>query len=74
MAVLVSLAVAVGLGFRAGGYLLAGSMALAAALRGSLPENYAGGLVVRRRFWDVVMYLLMAIAVATMFYIVKLPS
>ncbi len=73
-AVLASLVVCLAIGFRTGGYLLAGTMVFAALLRGGLPEAYAGGLVIRRRWWDVLMYLLIAIAVATMFYLVKLPA
>lgn len=74
VAVLASLLFAVTLGFRTGGYLLTATLVFAAVLRGALPERIAAGLVVRGRPWDVVMYLLMALAVGLMFYLVKLPA
>jgi hypothetical protein len=50
--------------FRAGGYLLAGAMALAAALRATLPEKYCLGLLVRGRTTDVVTASAFAVAIA----------
>jgi hypothetical protein len=40
---------------RAGGYTLAGALALAAALRALLPEKYCLGLLVRSRQVDVLL-------------------
>lgn len=50
--------------FRAGGYLLAGAMALAAALRATLPEKYCLGLLVRSRTVDVAVAAVFAVAIA----------
>jgi hypothetical protein len=56
--------VALLVGFRAGGYLLAASLALAAVLRASLPDPYCLGLLVRSKGLDVVMACVLAVAVA----------
>ncbi len=50
--------------FRSGGYLLAGAMALAAAMRATLPEKYCLGLLVRSRRVDVVTAAVFAVAIA----------
>lgn len=50
--------------FRSGGYLLAGSMALAATFRATLPERYCLGLLVRSRGVDVVVAAIFAVALA----------
>ena len=48
-----SVAVSVVGGSRAGGYTLAGALALSAVLRACLPEKYCLGLLVRSRQVDV---------------------
>ena len=50
--------------FRAGGYLLAASLGLAALFRAVLPERYCLGLLVRTRRMDVVTAAALAAAVA----------
>jgi Protein of unknown function (DUF3017) len=50
--------------FRAGGYLLAGAVALAGTLRALLPPRYCLGLLVRTRRMDVAVAAVLAIAVA----------
>ncbi|MFZ0160437.1 MAG: DUF3017 domain-containing protein [Kineosporiaceae bacterium] len=50
--------------FRPGGYLLAAAMALAAVIRGTLPEKYCLGLLVRSRSFDVVTAAVFAVALA----------
>jgi Protein of unknown function (DUF3017) len=50
--------------FRAGGYLLAGSLGLAALFRAVLPERYCLGLLVRTRRLDVATAVVLAAAVA----------
>ncbi|GAA3664603.1 DUF3017 family protein [Yimella lutea] len=57
---------------RTGGYLLAATAAGGALLRLALPERLAGGIVVRRRGTDVLMYGLLAVALATVFSLVRL--
>lgn len=49
-------------GFRAGGYLLALTLALAAVLRALLPAKYCLGLLVRSRQIDVTIAVLLAMA------------
>ncbi|MBL8931309.1 MAG: DUF3017 domain-containing protein [Kineosporiaceae bacterium] len=49
---------------RAGGYLLAASMALAATMRAALPEKYCLGLLVRSRIFDVATAAVFAVALA----------
>jgi hypothetical protein len=51
---------------RAGGYTLAGALALAAVLRAVLPEKYCLGLLVRSRQFDVVVDAGLAVAVAVL--------
>jgi hypothetical protein len=67
--VLVVVAAAVGVsvtaGSRAGGYTLAGALALAAAMRALLPEKYCLGLLVRSRQLDV----LVAAGLATVLFV-----
>lgn len=60
-----SVVVAVGIGFRAGGYTLAAALALAAALRAFLPAKYCLGLLVRSRQFDAA--LAAALAAALLF-------
>jgi hypothetical protein len=50
--------------FRAGGYLLAGALALAAVLRATLPERFCLGLLVRSRTIDVTIAAAFAVAIA----------
>ena len=50
--------------FRAGGYLLAAALGLAAVLRATLPEKYCLGLLVRSRAVDVVTAATFAVAIA----------
>lgn len=50
--------------FRIGGYLLAAAMALAAAMRATLPEKYCLGLLVRSRTLDVTTAAAFAVAIA----------
>jgi len=50
--------------FRPGGYLLAAAMALAAVIRGTLPEKYCLGLLVRSRTFDVATASVFAVAIA----------
>lgn len=59
-----SIPVAVWVGFREGGYLLAASLGLAAAFRAVLPDRYCLGLLVRGRIMDVVTAGGLAVAVA----------
>ena len=59
-----SLVVTVLLGFRAGGYVLAASLALAAVLRATLPPRYCLGLLVRTRSTDVVTTTVLAVSIA----------
>jgi hypothetical protein len=59
-----SVAVTVLVDFRLGGYLLAASLALAAAFRAVLPERYCLGLLVRTRRLDVGTAAVLALAVA----------
>jgi hypothetical protein len=56
--------VALVIGFRAGGYLLATSLALAAVFRATLPDRFCLGLLVRTRALDVAMAGALAVAVA----------
>jgi Protein of unknown function (DUF3017) len=50
--------------FRAGGYVLATSLGLAALFRAVLPERYCLGLLVRTRRLDVTTAAVLAVAVA----------
>ncbi|WP_088314104.1 DUF3017 domain-containing protein [Kineosporia sp. R_H_3] len=50
-------------GFREGGYLLAGALGLAAVLRAVLPDKYCLGLLVRTRLVDVLTAGSLAVAV-----------
>jgi Protein of unknown function (DUF3017) len=54
LVVAASVVVTVAVDFRAGGYTLAGALALAGALRAALPEQYCLGLLVRTRQIDVI--------------------
>ncbi|AKT52955.1 hypothetical protein ADJ73_16380 [Arsenicicoccus sp. oral taxon 190] len=49
---------------RLGGILLAGALVVAAAIRLTVPAERAGGLVIRSRVVDVLMYLALATVVA----------
>lgn len=60
----VSVLVTVFVDFRAGGYVLAGSLGLAALFRAALPERYCLGLLVRTRRMDVTTAVVLAAAVA----------
>lgn len=51
-------------GFRAGGYLLAVSLGLAAVLRAVLPSKYCLGLLVRTRRIDVTITAVLALSIA----------
>lgn len=62
----VAIVVLFGGGLRASGYVIAGTLALAAVLRLLLPRGAVGGLLVRSRAWDVVTLLVMASAVAVL--------
>jgi Protein of unknown function (DUF3017) len=59
-----SVLVTVFVDFRAGGYVLAASLGLAALFRAVLPERYCLGLLVRTRRLDVVTAVVLAAAVA----------
>jgi hypothetical protein len=65
VAAAVSILASVVVGFRASGYLLAMTMALAAALRALLPAKYCLGLLVRSRQFDVAIAVLLAVALAS---------
>jgi hypothetical protein len=51
---------------RAGMYLIAGGLALGALLRLLLRPRAAGSLVVRSRYWDVVVLAALAVAIAVL--------
>jgi hypothetical protein len=57
-------------GFRAGGYLLAAALGLAALLRAFLPAKYCLGLLVRSRQIDVTVAVLLAVSLAAITRIV----
>jgi len=59
-----SLVVTLLLGFRAGGYVLAASLALAAVFRATLPPMYCLGLLVRNRTIDVTTTTVLAVSIA----------
>ncbi|HVN11736.1 MAG TPA: DUF3017 domain-containing protein [Kineosporiaceae bacterium] len=61
-----SVAVTVVVDFRAGGYVLAASLGLAALFRAVLPERYCLGLLVRTRRMDVTAAVVLAVAVAVL--------
>ncbi len=61
-----SVAVTVLVDFRAGGYVLATSLGLAALFRAVLPERYCLGLLVRTRRLDVTTAAVLAVAVAVL--------
>lgn len=73
---LVLLAVAVGVGYAVAGHwrrsalMFAGAMVLAAFLRLILPAKLAGLLVVRRRWIDVVVPLVVGIAITVVAFVV----
>ncbi|HET9655229.1 MAG TPA: DUF3017 domain-containing protein [Kineosporiaceae bacterium] len=50
--------------FRLGGYLLAGALGLAAAMRAVLPARFCLGLLVRSRQFDVLIAVALAAAIA----------
>ncbi|HLS45387.1 MAG TPA: DUF3017 domain-containing protein [Ornithinicoccus sp.] len=50
-------------GVRPAGYIVAGTLVLAALLRLMLPRGAVGGLLVRSRAWDVLTLLALAVAV-----------
>ena len=56
--------VAVLVGFRQAGYLLAAGLGLAAVLRAVLPDRFCLGLIVRTRAVDVVTAATLAVALA----------
>lgn len=60
----VSVAVTYFVDFRAGGYILAASLGVAAVFRAVLPERYCLGLLVRTRRMDVAAAAVLAVAVA----------
>jgi Protein of unknown function (DUF3017) len=60
----VSIALTVLVDFRAGGYVLASALGLAALFRAVLPERYCLGLLVRTRRLDVTTAVVLAAAVA----------
>lgn len=64
--VVISCAVLIG-NLRLGGYLLGGTVACGGLLRLGLPQNLAGGLVIRSRGTDVLMYFALAAAVFAAF-------
>lgn len=51
-------------GVEPAGYVLAGTLALAAVLRLALPREMVGGLLVRSRAWDGLTLLALGVAVA----------
>lgn len=53
-------------GLRASGYVISGTLAIAALLRLLLPRGVVGGLLVRSRAWDVLTLLAMAAGVAVL--------
>lgn len=57
---------------RLGGYLLAATFALTAALRLTLPTRVVGAVAVRSRTVDVIGLLLTAVAAAVLTYTLKL--
>lgn len=57
---------------RNGGYLLAATVGFGALLRLVLPEDSVGGIALRRRSTDVLLYCALAASVATVFAIVRL--
>lgn len=59
---------------RAGGYLLAGTLAATAALRAVLPVKAAGALVVRSKLTDVVLLSGAAVAAAVLSATLKLTA
>ncbi|MGZ4602165.1 MAG: DUF3017 domain-containing protein [Kineosporiaceae bacterium] len=61
-----SVTVTVFVDFRAGGYVLAASLGLAALFRAVLPERYCLGLLVRTRRLDVTTAAVLAVAVAVL--------
>jgi hypothetical protein len=63
LVVAASVLATVTIGFRPGGYLLAAALGLAAVIRGTLPEQYCLGLLVRSRRLDVLFDAVLAIAV-----------
>ena len=56
--------------FRVGGYLLALALGMAAVIRGTLPEKYCLGLLVRSRRLDVLFDSVLAVAVLITAHIV----
>jgi hypothetical protein len=64
--VAISLLVTVVGDFRAGGYVLALALALAAAFRAFLPARLCLGLLIRSRRMDVTMSLVLAVTVAAL--------
>ncbi len=63
LVVVAAMVLTVSVGFRAGGYTLAGALALAAVLRAVLPARYCLGLLVRSRQLDVATAAVLALAV-----------
>jgi hypothetical protein len=59
-----SLAVVVFIGFRAGGYALAATFALAALVRAVFPAEWCLGLLIRSRRVDVAFFIAFAIGLA----------
>lgn len=64
--VAVAMVTTVLMSFRAGGYLLALALGLAAVLRACLPPMYCLGLIVRSRQVDVAIAGVLAVAVAVL--------
>jgi hypothetical protein len=62
----VSVWLILGGGIRAYGYAMAATLLVAAVVRGLLPKERTGGLVVRSRLWDVGLLLALAAAAAVL--------
>ena len=56
------------------GYLVAGTLVVAAGLRAVLPRDTVGGLMVRSRLWDVVTLVVLAAAVTGLAATLNLPG
>jgi Protein of unknown function (DUF3017) len=70
LVVAAAVAVSVTVDSRAGGYTLAGAVALAALMRALLPEKYCLGLLVRSRQLDVVVDAGLAVVLFVLAYVV----
>jgi hypothetical protein len=70
LAVGAAVGVSVTVDSRAGGYTLAGALALAAVMRALLPEKYCLGLLVRSRQLDVLLAAALAVVLFVLAHIV----